>query len=966
MRFNEVPCEELKNSLQKNTDHLKIFVLLLRQIQLQNASQIDEAVFESSMTKLNDVLQKFMQALPQEFWQNYMDEHLMEGLILNTAHEKGQIRKISRSCIANYVRQYKDLRPILLGFKEFGIVKNKNAYSKQCIILILPNLLNLDQSVISKDCQQFVDLLKQLYQIIQESDESEAELKKSTIKVISEMSKRFSQFDSIYSQVKNGSKFITPKKETPSKEERKVQQGTVAVHTKQKSQDLAFGFLDTLIYHRMLQQHNVQDKTKAFDECLSALITFKNQNQMKLSEMLQFLSNFFQVPLAKSVNIAKLTNMITYKLLDNNKVIRQEAQQYFQSIQKMTGLRSYAFMIINLFENFCNNQTNINTQNSLLDALLNITLSFSQKVKGRDDIDYHKLVETLDSVWEIDHKHQPKIIDILHILSGSLIGQQEIINESKNLFNNQFHSKLEEKLGVAKESYRRNTNGQLNVNSLSIPQFDKPESSQKKKQLILPNINHLQTHSPGKTNQSSVGSVSQSTLNHKKLIQNEYFSQKDAITTSHLQQTIDYDNETSSTISQMKHQPKRLITNRYDSQTITEKSHSPFTTTTMSSVSDRLQLLKKKSGPDVDNNSDQSSNFGNTTQTSRGSQKIIKESIDMQNSGGFEQNQIKVGKLQLDPSFFQQTNGSLSGSIDQFSTKISHHKPGSGFTTKSIKFMRGTVTSLGDGSNNGDTKQYLTIGELEPLVNCDLEWKMFLGDIKSDNWSRQFEACNILRRACKFHIKDIIYGGKGGSTQGLSKQIMETFHEVNQLVVKLVDSLRSTVSKQAMITMYEMFESLPKQLIEQDLDIIYQVLLKRSVDTNGFVAEEAEKTLISMCRAVSEQKMANALLQQKSSKSSVIRCQICRCLCVIIIKLKQSQHQKKLNPNKLSDNERNILSQIGQYMSDAAVEVRTQAKASIKQIVNLFDEKELKNQVMMSMGETFYNKVIEYIDNECV
>jgi len=27
----------------------------------------------------------------------------MEGLILNTAHEKGSIRKISRSCIANYV-----------------------------------------------------------------------------------------------------------------------------------------------------------------------------------------------------------------------------------------------------------------------------------------------------------------------------------------------------------------------------------------------------------------------------------------------------------------------------------------------------------------------------------------------------------------------------------------------------------------------------------------------------------------------------------------------------------------------------------------------------------------------------------------------------------------------------------------------------------------------------------------------
>jgi hypothetical protein len=30
----------------------------------------------------------------------------------------------------------------------------------------------------------------------------------------------------------------------------------------------------------------------------------------------------------------------------------------------------------------------------------------------------------------------------------------------------------------------------------------------------------------------------------------------------------------------------------------------------------------------------------------------------------------------------------------------------------------------------------MTINELEPLVNCDLEWKMFLNDIKSDNWSR--------------------------------------------------------------------------------------------------------------------------------------------------------------------------------------------------------------------------------------
>ena len=94
--------------------------------------------------------------------------------------------------------------------------------------------------------------------------------------------------------------------------------------------------------------------------------------------------------------------------------------------------------------------------------------------------------------------------------------------------------------------------------------------------------------------------------------------------------------------------------------------------------------------------------------------------------------------------------------------------------------MRATVTSLGEtSSNSGDGgKQYVTVNELEPLVNCDLEWKIFLGDIKSDNWSRQYEACNILRRVCKFHIKEIFYGNKDQS-QVISKGTIDMFHEIN-------------------------------------------------------------------------------------------------------------------------------------------------------------------------------------------
>ena len=94
-----------------------------------------------------------------------------------------------------------------------------------------------------------------------------------------------------------------------------------------------------------------------------------------------------------------------------------------------------------------------------------------------------------------------------------------------------------------------------------------------------------------------------------------------------------------------------------------------------------------------------------------------------------------------------------------------------------------------------------------------------------------------------------------------------------------------------MITLSEMFESLPKQLLEQDIDYIFQVLIKKSTDSNVFMAEEGERSLISMCRNLTEQKVLNSLMVQKSNKASVMRTQICRCIAVIHMRIKQGQQQ---------------------------------------------------------------------------
>ena len=74
-------------------------------------------------------------------------------------------------------------------------------------------------------------------------------------------------------------------------------------------------------------------------------------------------------------------------------------------------------------------------------------------------------------------------------------------------------------------------------------------------------------------------------------------------------------------------------------------------------------------------------------------------------------------------------------------------------------------------------------------------------------------------------------------------------------LVKMVESLRSSVSKLSMITLNEMFDSVPKSLIEPDFEQIFQVLMKKSVDTNIFIFEQADKTLINYCKTMTESKV---------------------------------------------------------------------------------------------------------------
>ena len=91
------------------------------------------------------------------------------------------------------------------------------------------------------------------------------------------------------------------------------------------------------------------------------------------------------------------------------------------------------------------------------------------------------------------------------------------------------------------------------------------------------------------------------------------------------------------------------------------------------------------------------------------------------------------------------------------------------------------------------------------------------------------------------------------------------------------------------------------------------VVLKRSTDTNQFISQEAEKTLIAICNNCTETR-AFAALQSQVMKSAVYKEKVCLCYTVLIERL---AHKLK----NFRDLER-LVQSVVRFLSEGAVEGR--------------------------------------------
>lgn len=161
----------------------------------------------------------------------------------------------------------------------------------------------------------------------------------------------------------------------------------------------------------------------------------------------------------------------------------------------------------------------------------------------------------------------------------------------------------------------------------------------------------------------------------------------------------------------------------------------------------------------------------------------------------------------------------------------------------------------------------------------------------------------------------------------------------------------------SLITLNEMFISL-KRVMEPCLDPVIKILLKKGSDTNHFIAQCADRCLLSLVQHCQEQKVLQIVqLQNMNSKSNAYRLKICQCLQHIV---------KSLGNNILFFKESDkLLVHLANYLFDASQDVRQAAKvAFVCMSQAIMGQNELEKLLQRVLNEVQYKKVREYLDKE--
>lgn len=86
------------------------------------------------------------------------------------------------------------------------------------------------------------------------------------------------------------------------------------------------------------------------------------------------------------------------------------------------------------------------------------------------------------------------------------------------------------------------------------------------------------------------------------------------------------------------------------------------------------------------------------------------------------------------------------------------------------------------------------------------------------------------------------------------------------------------------MTLISIFSELPPRDTDNHIETVFPTLLKRSTDTNNFIAQEAERTMLTITNNCTEARVFSCL-QNQALKSSDYKEKVCMCYNALIQRL---------------------------------------------------------------------------------
>ena len=169
--------------------------------------------------------------------------------------------------------------------------------------------------------------------------------------------------------------------------------------------------------------------------------------------------------------------------------------------------------------------------------------------------------------------------------------------------------------------------------------------------------------------------------------------------------------------------------------------------------------------------------------------------------------------------------------------------------------------------------------------------------------------------------------------------------------------MRSSLAKNALILIEEMCDRLKKSM-NTEISELVKILLRKTSDTNIFIAQQAKKTLEKMMECLSEQKlMPFILFHAQNARKPLIKAEIAFCFGRIFRKAKESV-------GKIRDIEK-ALQFLAEFSCDAAIEVRNATKEALDQLVNSFQSvSDFDLLLIRSLKESEYQKIQKLLEKK--